>query len=289
MSIAEKLVQVAENTPKVCEAVQSAKREVNGTVVVAHDISTIEHSVEVKLTNDSETPTDFSGVTVKQNGKNQLNYVGWSYINQNTVGGTTVKTDTTITSQGKEGSANGYSSGGLSLRFPNSIVHSTNQTITISFYATLLEQGAFSDRIRLFVQDTSYNIQSAGNAYVTLTLNERKKVSFTLTPTVDIAGVMIYLNNNKIMVEMDTLQIEYGYEATDFEAYKEPITYTANADGTVDGVMSLAPSMTLVSGDKEAVINCRYFPVEAVGVRTAYADLVDAETALRDRLGEGVV
>ena len=119
---------------------------------------------------------------------------------------------------------------------------------------------------------------------MTLTLNERKKVSFTLTPTVDIAGVMIYLNNNKIMVEVDTLQIEYGYEATDFEAYKEPITYTANADGTVDGVMSLAPSMTLVSGDKEAVINCRYFPVEAVGVRTAYADLVDAETALRDRL-----
>ena len=292
MSIAEKLVTIAENTPKVCNAVQSAKREVNGNVVVAHDISTIEHPLEVKLTKDSETPTDFSSVTVKQNGKNQADIEKWSYLGENCTSSETVKEGDSITAKGFAGSALAHSSGFLHLRLWNKntemfSVASANQTVTVTLYVTLLEQGVHDNRVGFYVVNGSSTTGSGGRADVALTLGERTKVSFTRTPTFDLTGLGVRMNNNKIKVEMDTLQIEYGYEATEFEAYKEPITYTANADGTVDGVMSLAPSMTLVSSDPEATINCRYFPVEAVGVRTAYAELVDAETALRDRLRQG--
>lgn len=286
MSIAEKLVTIAENTPKVCNAVQSAKREVNGNVVVAHDISTIEHPVEVKLTNDSETPTDFSGVVVKQNGKNQVNYVGWKYSTANSDASSIVKEGDSITAQGKEGAGGfAYSSGYLNLMFRHCPVASTKQTVTVTIYATLLEQGVHDNQIGLYVVDANNEATGAGGrAVFTLNLNERTKLVFTRTPEFDTNALRVNLNNNKVKFEMDTLQIEYGYEATEFEAYKTPITYTAKADGTVDGVMSLAPSMTLVSSDPEATINCRYFPVDAVGVRTAYAELVQAEEALRDKL-----
>ena len=289
MSIAEKLVTIAENTPKVCDAVNAAKREVNGNVVVAHDISTIEHPLEVKLTKDVDTseegneiPTDFSGVTVKQSGKNQVDFRNNTWYGANC--SEKSRDGEVITAKGDAGSRLNYSSGCLFLRFNETPVIGNN-TITISLYVTLLEQGIHDNYIRLYVANAKDSTTgSGGNADVALTLNERTRISFTRTPSFDTAAVIINLNNNKIKAEMDTLQIEYGYEATEFEAYKEPTAYTANADGTVDGVMSLAPSMTLVSSDPEATINCRYFPVNAVGVRTAYAELVDAETALRDRL-----
>ena len=290
MSIAEKLVTIAENTPKVCDAVNAAKTEVNGVVVVANDISTIEHPVEVKLS--SETITDFSSVTVKQNGKNQADITGWTYYGENCISSSIVKEVGSIIAQGNAGSDGmAYSSGNLRLRFRREngayiSIPTANQTITVSLYVTLLEQGIHDNKVGIYACTESTS-GSGGRADFTLNVGERTKVSFTRTPTVDVTALIVRLNNNKVKVEMDTLQIEYSYEATEFEAYKEPTTYTANADGTVDGVMSLAPSMTLVSSDPEATINCRYFPVEAVGVRTAYAELVEAETALRDRLRQG--
>lgn len=54
------------------------------------------------------------------------------------------------------------------------------------------------------------------------------------------------------------LQIEIGTNATAYEPYKEPITYTANADGIVEGVKSISPNMTLISSNNDAVIDCNY-------------------------------
>ena len=284
MSVADKLVEVAENTPKVCEAVQSAKTELNGTVVVAHDVSTVEHPLGVKLTNDSEEPTDFSSVTVKQNGKNQANVKGWTKMTQNCIAGTGLVEGDSFTIQGLEGTSELMSSAGLAyLQFHDTPVACTNETISVSLYVTLLEKGKYSNVIRIYVATNNHKTLR-GLSSVALPLNERTKITFSCTPTFDVAELIVRLNNNKVKFEMDTLQIEYGYEPTEFEAYKTPKTYAANADGTVDGITSIAPSMVLVSSNKEAVINCRYFPVSSVGVRAAYAELVQAETALKERL-----
>lgn len=44
-------------------------------------------------------------------------------------------------------------------------------------------------------------------------------------------------------------QIEVGTSVTEFEPYKEPITYTAEKNGNVEGVISLYPTTTLISNN----------------------------------------
>jgi hypothetical protein len=44
----------------------------------------------------------------------------------------------------------------------------------------------------------------------------------------------------------------------EYEPYKEPTTYTPNADGTVEGVTSLYPSTTLLTDIDGVVIDCEY-------------------------------
>ena len=48
-------------------------------------------------------------------------------------------------------------------------------------------------------------------------------------------------------------QIEVGQTATEYEPYVEPITYTADENGDVKGVMSVYPSTTLIAEDGTTV------------------------------------
>ena len=52
--------------------------------------------------------------------------------------------------------------------------------------------------------------------------------------------------------------IERGSTATDYEPYIEPVECTANADGTVEGVKSLYPNMTLIPDTDGVVISTEY-------------------------------
>ena len=54
------------------------------------------------------------------------------------------------------------------------------------------------------------------------------------------------------------IQIELGTTATDYEPYTEPTTYQSTADGTVEGVKSISPNMTLLSNNNGVVINANY-------------------------------
>ena len=53
-------------------------------------------------------------------------------------------------------------------------------------------------------------------------------------------------------------QLEFGTKKTDFEPYKEPQTETAIADGTVNGVKSVSPNMTLIADNDGVIINAKY-------------------------------
>ena len=64
--------------------------------------------------------------------------------------------------------------------------------------------------------------------------------------------------NNKLgWVDIKNLQVEKGTTATDYEPYIGA-EYTAAADGTVSGVMSIYPDMTLIA-EPDALINCNYY------------------------------
>jgi hypothetical protein len=55
------------------------------------------------------------------------------------------------------------------------------------------------------------------------------------------------------------IQLEKGDKATDYEKHVEPTEYTPNADGTVDGVMSLYPSTVLTTDNPDVTISMDYF------------------------------
>lgn len=53
-------------------------------------------------------------------------------------------------------------------------------------------------------------------------------------------------------------QIEVGTTPTAYEPYKEPQTATSDKDGTVNGLTSISPNMTLLTDTSGAVINLEY-------------------------------
>lgn len=69
------------------------------------------------------------------------------------------------------------------------------------------------------------------------------------------------------------LQIEISPIATTYEPYIEPTTYTAKADGTVEGIKSIPPNMTLISNNDGAIINAHYYK--------------DIDKALQEKQDEG--
>lgn len=56
----------------------------------------------------------------------------------------------------------------------------------------------------------------------------------------------------------NNIQVEVGSTATAFEPYKTPVTHRANKDGTVNGVTSYAPTTTLTTSAKGAIMDCSY-------------------------------
>lgn len=53
-------------------------------------------------------------------------------------------------------------------------------------------------------------------------------------------------------------QIEVAEEVTNFEAFKEPDVYIPNQDGTVPGITSLSPCMTILTDTEGVIVECEY-------------------------------
>ena len=69
------------------------------------------------------------------------------------------------------------------------------------------------------------------------------------------------------------IQLEEGTEATDYEPYIEPISYPVATDGTVEGVKSIYPNMTITTDTQGALIDCTY-KQEAKKVKEKLTDLI---------------
>lgn len=251
MNIAEKLVKVAENAEPVCEAVKAAKTAVSGAVVAVSDVSSIPHPVGVRLTSD--TITDFSAVSVKRYGKNLFD-----------------KNNPNVKSWYIQGGKIHLGTNGRLLYIPckPNTAYTMSKTLGAAFF------------LAYTTEEPKANI----SCYGTVT---KVADNITITTGANATHLVSYFFNaasDTITLEemLASIQIEEGTTATDYEQYQAPTTYTANADGTVDGIRSLSPSMTLVSDTEGVVINARYFPESARGMQIAYGNLVQAETKLRD-------
>ena len=221
------------------------KGSASGTVVAADDISPIEHPLSVKLTSDAIT--DFSGVQVKAYGKNLFSkdicdgytgVMGGKTYNKGIIGEVNINGINYLNI--KENGAHSY------FAIPGD--NSTAYTLTTKICRNNADETLASQ---------SSNLKAKSNDVerhlTAIPVNEKRTV-------VVYGGEQVYFtgrNRDDLCVDLTVTQLELGTTATEFEPYKEPVIYTANADGTVD-VTYTYPSMTLLSENSDAIINFDY-------------------------------
>ncbi len=206
----------------------------NGEIITVDNVHPIEHKLKVKLTSD--TITDFSGVTVTRYGKNLLRY---PYA----TGDTTTN--------------------GLTFTTTPDGVLTINGTLTTASMGYIF----FTKDYGILKDGVTYSLASGVVIRYTDENGVTKWANTNVTWKKEYTLSMCYISltqktyNNVVYYP----QIEVGSAVTAYEPYIKPVIITANADGTVEGLTSLSPNMTLLSDTDGVGINCVYVGGE-VGV-----------------------
>lgn len=204
---------------------------------------------------------DLTGVEVARYGGNLID-CNSIVSHNNDVSADFVAGDNSFTIRGNEGTDNlAYNTGQLMFPFGNvnnitkfGIPVKQGITYTVSFDYLLLEQGKWDNRIEAIIYTDTLGIENNKNFGGTLGKIERYSITFTASKDEKV-GLSFRANNNYVNISNIILAVG---EQTKYEPYKEPITYTANADGTVEGVKSISPNMTLIPNNNAVTVECEY-------------------------------
>ena len=202
----------------------SIKNIVSGEVLTINDASPAKHDLNINLTSD--TVTDFSGVAVSIYGKNLF--------------------DKSIDYKSYTLYGNGYS------YLP--IYVGIYSTVTVSL-SKKHETGLNSYFYCLPYKDTS-NISNSEKWLYYSSLESLCKKSITLVS--EDGFISLYMNPNAYQKFKDEILVEISSCATSYEEYNNPINITANSDGSVVGLASLSPNMTIFTDTSGVTINCEY-------------------------------
>lgn len=253
-----RLSEVEENREILSNALKGKKE---GAELSLSDVSPLEHTMKVQL--KSETVSDFSSVSLQVGGKNLLTaqqvYEGCSHYEKTTLDGR---------------NAVKMSSGKTVQKAP--IQFQENTQYTVSFETKTINNGANAGNtvFTFWYTDGTYsNVHSSLEVIniwkrITATSKEGKTVSHI---GVNVAQWKVY-----DYIDVDTFQFEIGTTATDYEPYREPVSYTPKADGTVEGVKSLYPTILMMSDTEGVVIEAEYNR----DLNKAYLDLLGRVAAL---------
>ena len=206
--------------------------------LIIDDVSPITHNMGVKLS--SNTVTDLTAVKVRKSGKNLLPYPYFDSSKSSEGATITVNGDRSISFSGIPTSYVGFV-----LYKGNALVKSGTFTISVGNLTNV--------DTSLFIYDSS------GATLYTIRTNKNITVNADDYPTA--ATWNISMSRSASNIEMDGTaypQIELGSTATDDEPYIAPTEYTPNADGTVEGVLSLYPNTTLMTDTGGVIIDCEY-------------------------------
>ena len=214
------------------------KSSVSGEVISVNDVLDCPHELNINLSSD--TVTDFSNTTVYRYGKNLLDI-------------STLKSTTGIQNLTIDVENNTFS-------FETAIA---NYSVGVTMYAylpigTYRTSGNVTTtsgrNCGVLVRDEAGNfvVNNAGTSpNTTFTVTTPQIYSFSYyRPYSDAVGDRVTYSN---------VQLEAGSTTTEYEKYKEPQTATAAANGTVKGITSIAPNMTLYTDNSGAIINLKYF------------------------------
>ena len=233
MSIAEKLIQIAENEQKVYEAGKASmideskiiEKTATGTGVVAlDDVSELPHNITVQLSGDNVAGKQVTvyGKNLLDNDVSKIKQV--SYISP---------------TDGTETKRNGYE------------IHLPNGTYAIR---TTLQEGETGEYYiyGCVVDADNVLVQTAHTFVKSNTNSATKPVVFEIK---DGYVLKIYdgysdtaISSSQKRFQKFNIQIECD-SPTSFEPYVSPTTYTANADGVIEGIKSISPYMTFVCED----------------------------------------
>ena len=277
MSIADKLITIADNTIAVVEAIDSSKATANGTCIVADDVLDVPHQLEVNVN---------KGAEVKVYGKNLFNYQ-WPFKN----GASKIVSQIDGVIEVKQDSAQKWCSANIVL--PN-CYDLVGKTITIS--GKVKTDGSNNGCTRVMWLTNAAG--GGGQSFLSKYISSADYVSFTKTGTVPEQPseehcnlcLMLYSNVDATITAGQThtawykdLQIEIGSATTDYEDYSEQ-TGIADANGKVTGLMSASPM--LISVDDGAAAEIKYFSTSASEKYDKYQQLKTAEQNLSNLIKE---
>ena len=214
------------------------KGTVSGSVVRVDDVSPVEHKPIVKVV--CPEGVDPTTVTVSRCGKNLIPLTTFTVTPNSTTANVT------------EGilAVNGYL-----VAHRVSATGLVGKTLTISCDSK--RSGEKGGGLAIEFRDVDNNRLSG--VYKQNELSPR--FSFTVPDNTDKIVVFFYASGNAETTgtaEYRNVLLELGNSVTDYEAYKEPTEHTPSSDGTVEGITSLSPVMTLLTDTEGVTIECEY-------------------------------
>lgn len=131
-----------------------------------------------------------------------------------------------------------------------------------------LPAGSYTMSARIETNDTddnqmlvSFNLSNGSTLSRTFIADNNRKVN-DFTVDLPITGINFYASSTYNGGEGDTarwidFQLEVGDKATDYEPYNGT-AYIPAADGTVSGVTSISPNMTILTDTEGVIVECEY-------------------------------
>ena len=109
-----------------------------------------------------------------------------------------------------------------------------------------------------------YGTRTSGKSNQEGSSTGKREISFPISEEFTaITGLEVRVNR-KTTAFTDTatvvrnMQVEVADYATAFEVFKESVTYSPGADGTIEGITSLSPTMTFIASKANAVVDVEY-------------------------------
>lgn len=220
--------------------------ELSGAIVAANDVSPVEHTVAVKAHGKNLIPPFTKDTSYTSGGVTQVCRLGEQTVTLNgtcTSGGgrNGMKTASGVI-QLKAGKTYTLSaflvSGTVDGTFTVNVSNDADGTSVLS---TKLDRTAHT---RAITENIKCYI--GVNAYIDSVYTDAV-IAFQLEESITYSEYTPYIDPTTIKVT------RYGADETD-----NPETYTPNADGTVEGVTSLSPTMTLLTGTAGATLDVEY-------------------------------
>ena len=145
---------------------------------------------------------------------------------------------------------------------PDSLIAYGNGYIHIGL-RNLLPSCKYTFSCDIDITDNPLNASSlylfnSGNRVGNLTNVSGNRWSVSLTTATQVTAPTLELRVAGCSLTISNMQLELGDTVTDYEPFAASCSYTPNADGTVDNVLSVCPTTALMLDTDKATIDCEY-------------------------------